>query len=81
MDLCEVLMPRDQWSTILGHSPDVADARSRACCWLHEWRHLRIPRKGRFNAGASQVGVRGFCSALLCSALIARDIALFRDVP
>ena len=57
------LMPKDQWSTILGHSPDVADALIQSMTRLHEWRHFD-PRKGRFNAGASQVGVRGFCSAL-----------------
>ncbi len=30
VDLCEVLKPKDQWSSILGHSPDVADALIRS---------------------------------------------------
>ncbi len=61
------LMPKDQWSTILGHSPDVADALIQSMLLTPCMEALRIPRKGRVKAGASQVGVRGFCSALLCS--------------
>ena len=32
------LMPKDQWSTILGHSPTSPTHSSRACCWQHERR-------------------------------------------